>query len=823
MTTSISPPASHGGAGGSTRPAWFRWWVPAVCAAASLPLIVLFGPDYGRLQEAPDADALRAIVGEDRWRYAVAAAMDVVFAASYGLAAFAISKRVGLARWAPVAVVLGAVFDEIENIFVFVNVLLADSIGSKTVDAMRVFGRLKTWALWIGILALLAGAALRLWRGRDDPVTVPEETRRNGALALWFTLLVLALAVFAGAVRIDAPALALVALGLACIYALGRLSAADRRATENLPEDRREGRLAMVFVLVALIAITFMAASVVADVPDEWGFAALGAALYALVRSVDHARRRLWGFWRLRVALLITAVVGVVVTLAPIDWVRVVGAGVTVLAGAAAVELWSASFPPKLSENRLAAGIAGVALLAGVTVLLLFVNHDPVITSIVVAAVGVATALLITSNDMPILLGVLLLATLWSSVPRDATLPAGQELARGQPYFAVLGDSYISGEGTDTYFQGTNTTEEDGNQCRRSPDAWPILLNPPQTHDTGALLGVPERVANWACSGAVTADIRQVGDNSDGRDEPEQLAALKKDMKRFGPPSFVLVGIGGNDAQFADIGAACALPGDCADFLEHVENARLSAVADEVARTHAEIRIAVGPDVPVIAVPYPKPLYVGEFCRGVLLSEADIVAINRFAAALNGEIERAVWAVGARYMDTIQDGLADSAAQLCEPNERSGLNFADFNPKAGSLWSALNPKNWTHNFVHPNEGGHAALRAAALRWFTENHCVLKGACEPVSITAEIRRLANENVKLPGDVENNAVAAVADVVPLAVFVLGLLTAAWWLLITAVLGWQGVVRRDAVVLVRPRPRSSIERTVQLTSPGDDPMDG
>ena len=100
--------------------------------------------------------------------------------------------------------------------------------------------------------------------------------------------------------------------------------------------------------------------------------------------------------------------------------------------------------------------------------------------------------------------------------------------------------------------------------------------------------------------------------------------------------------------------------------------------------------------------------------------------------------------------------------------------------------------------------------------------MLKGACEPVPITAEIRRLAKEKVELPGDVGDDAVAGVPDVVPLAVFVLGLLTAAWWLLITAVWGWQGVVGRDAVAPRTAPAALVIERTVQLTSPGDGPMD-
>lgn len=803
----------------STRPPWSRWWVPAACAAVTLPLIIVLGPEYGHLQRAADAEAARSIVGHDRGRYVLAVIADVLFATSYGLTAFAITNRTGLPRWAPALVVLGAILDQLENVFVLANVLWVDSIGDATVDIMRTIGTVKIWALVAGVVGMIGGVAVLLHR-RKYSINVPDEAQNRLAMAGWFTLFVVMLAAFAGAVRFEAPLLAIVVLGLVCVYALGCLSTADRRATDAEPE----GRMACYFFLAAVGTGTVFVASVVADeVPDEWGFAALGAALYAFIRSIDHARRALSGHGRLRLGLLITALVGYAATWLPVDNLRMVGAASAIVAGAAVVELWSASFPPVLVANRVPAAVIGGALILAITVGMLFFNEDPVITSVAVAAVGVITALLVTGNDAPILLGVLLLAALWSGVPRDVSFPQGQEPQKGEPYFAVLGDSYISGEGTDSYFKGSNTTDEEaswgrfpadrrhGNECRQSPAAWPMLLNAPQTHDSGDVLGLPGRVANLACSGAVTADIRQV--TTDKRGEPEQLADLRQAIAEFGPPVFVVVGIGGNDAQFADIGAACILPGDCDEFLEEVRARQVEAVGHEVARTHAEIRIlldAVGVNVPVIAVPYPKPIYMGDGCPGVVLSAKDIGAINNYAAALNKEIFNATKATGALYMDTMEDGLADSAAQLCEPNGPSGLNFADLNPKGGSLWAALYPRNWGHNFVHPNEGGHAALRAAALRWFEKNDCVLERSCDSKPLS-DVRQLAEEQVDPPADVKHDAAAAFAVVAPIGVGVLGLLTVAWWLLITAWSGWSGALGS--------RPVSPIERIARLTSPGDD----
>lgn len=654
-----------------------------------------------------------------------------------------------------------------------------------------------------------------------------ERTRQFARFAAWFFSLLLLLAGFAGAVRAEAPVWALAAIGLANAYVFARLSSADRRCTSAATAAEgqeaacgRHRRAAAAFSLIAVGCGTVTAASVFTEIPDVWGFAAMGGALYAFVRAIDHLRR-----WRsahtrkLPVGVASVAIFLLVAAMLPIGDMRLWLGGAALLIGAVAVELWSAAFPDVLVENRRLAGGCGAVLVGVVSIGMYIKNDDPKVTALVIVAIGLVTGLLITANDMPVLLGVLLLAALWSGVPRDATYPPGQVPHGREPYFLVLGDSYISGEGTDIYFEGTNQTTDDGNECRRSPRSWPMLLNPRRTYDAADTLRIPRRVANRSCSGAVTADIRtghdprtepeqlEAPDGTDRAGDPEDLADL---IASHGYPRFVLVSIGGNDAQFSDIGVACALPGNCTDFLADA-TARLPAVGDEVARTLAEVRLAVDDpsiEVPVIAVPYPMPLYEGEGCRGVLLSKAE--GINALAAALNGQIERAAEAAGAEYLDTIEGALADSAAQLCDPNNSAGLNFADFNPKAGSLWSALNPKNWTHNFVHPNESGHAVLRAAALEWFEGHPCILAGSCENASVSAATR-LAGERASLDPEVGNDAAAAISDVVPLALGVLATLTGGWWLLITSMLGWESVRTAEG----RERRTSIPERALELAS--------
>src|SRR5205807_8799113 len=58
------------------------------------------------------------------------------------------------------------------------------------------------------------------------------------------------------------------------------------------------------------------------------------------------------------------------------------------------------------------------------------------------------------------------------------------------PAYTALGDSYASGLGTRTYFS-------DGTNCKRSPDAYPVL----SANHLGAALTFA------ACSGAKTSDV----------------------------------------------------------------------------------------------------------------------------------------------------------------------------------------------------------------------------------------------------------------------------------------------------------------------------
>ena len=137
----------------------------------------------------------------------------------------------------------------------------------------------------------------------------------------------------------------------------------------------------------------------------------------------------------------------------------------------------------------------------------------------------------------------------------------------------VLGDSYIAGEGAPSYFPGTDVLHV--NRCHRAATAYPYLV--------ADELDLSLTFA--ACSGAKTFHVTSTGQYPASKDvfgAKKQLDVLRESLDRT---KLVLMSIGGNDAGFAEIGAACAAPGepDCrrsANFwIKRLETRRAAVAA----------------------------------------------------------------------------------------------------------------------------------------------------------------------------------------------------------------------------------------------------
>ncbi len=134
-------------------------------AVALAVVIFLLAPRYNDAQRAGDVAAFRAVIGAGApWRFAVAALVDIGFAATYGLLGLTVGGRGGrIRRIGGIAIALGAVADVVEDVLVLTNTIGRASLDETAVDVMRTFGHAK-WLLAATGVVLLVAARIRSGR-----------------------------------------------------------------------------------------------------------------------------------------------------------------------------------------------------------------------------------------------------------------------------------------------------------------------------------------------------------------------------------------------------------------------------------------------------------------------------------------------------------------------------------------------------------------------------------------------------------------------------------------------------------------------------------
>lgn len=376
--------------------------------------------------------------------------------------------------------------------------------------------------------------------------------------------------------------------------------------------------------------------------------------------------------------------------------------------------------------------VLGGALFLGVLVVSRLVSgSDLVFLAFAALALLVFAVVSSTLLDVALLLAVIAFVGI---TPRQEPSPPDPEASEGT--LVALGDSYMSGEGADTFYAGTD--EGGGNGCRRAPSAWAAVAGQ-EAPFTG--------VEFLACSGARTYHVRlpaedaeppqpheqrDEGDENDqeqGGVDDTQLQQYVDAYPRAADrnPALVVLSIGGNDAGFSTVGLMCLAPGDCSERQERWFQG-LAQVEDNLALTYAEVRRTF-PDSRVLVVPYPDPIYDGTEAAGarpapncdqVALAAGERRFIGDFVAALNDRIEAAAGDPGLdfEYLAGMETVLADAGLQLCHPDNdgRPGLNFIGVRSVSGESYHRFNPANWTHNSLHPNERGHEAMAARFGCW-----------------------------------------------------------------------------------------------------------
>lgn len=306
---------------------------------------------------------------------------------------------------------------------------------------------------------------------------------------------------------------------------------------------------------------------------------------------------------------------------------------------------------------------------------------------------------------------------------------------------AVVGDSYSSGEGTESdYIAGTNG-EDDGSKCHRSERTY------------ASVLWEFENVDLIACSGAVTSNFFEP-QKSGAADVTPQLTVLREAALSDEPPQAVVLSIGGNDAGFADIAKSCiyggklfdsvSLPGgfrcdqgimlditgwkdNRTDAIERALNVKPDIVdvlraVDTAVNDPAALRKRGGRIAPIVLLPYPRLLpettnvnAPGGCVFGIGSTEAAF--LNDFVDTLNTSVELAAYTVRSEgrpvyVVPDVVDAFQPDHT-VCEGGSESYAVF-DSVEKIGKLRiSALLGVN---NLLHPNARGHEAMARSIAAW-----------------------------------------------------------------------------------------------------------
>jgi lysophospholipase L1-like esterase len=321
----------------------------------------------------------------------------------------------------------------------------------------------------------------------------------------------------------------------------------------------------------------------------------------------------------------------------------------------------------------------------------------------------------------------------------------------GWARIAILGDSYISGEGaadgidarehpteparpydpcTDIVSRGQCGYDGEGhsyeNKCHRSSASWAMRV-------AQHLAEGSEDILFAACSGAITDDILDHGqyDGFDGRPGPSpagvfggerQLNALE-DFHAYRPTDVVLLSIGGNDVKFSDVVRRCLLK-SCLVWPFSAWKGEAEREAEEIrgriAATISEIR-ATAPSAHIYAAGYPDPTGIAQ-C-GATGSGLTVLSIDpdeqywlryQYIASLNRSIQAAVEEAGGTYLP-FEDAF--EGHKIC-----SELAYANGLKGGKDILGAVGNESF-----HPNAFGHRRLAEIAEPYLLSTDGVLPPA------------------------------------------------------------------------------------------------
>lgn len=294
--------------------------------------------------------------------------------------------------------------------------------------------------------------------------------------------------------------------------------------------------------------------------------------------------------------------------------------------------------------------------------------------------------------------------------------------------YLALGDSYSSGEGDFSLETGTGNfmphTDDSGpprENCHLSKTSYPYLLRD--------IYGIEDSMMkSVACSGAMTTDV--IANLSDYHGQNDRLIDVQDEdvyqataLERFIPgripqiefvrtykPRVITIGIGGNDAGFADRLAECVsdpyFECDAASGLNNQRERVGQAIMNNAAKlqnVYKALRDA-SPTSKIYAIGYPQFIQDSSapcFLNGAFINASERHFIAEAVAQMNAVVEATAISEGIEYID-VADSLV--GGRLCE-----GVAHDYVTGARNELYQAIAIEDLRTFLYHPNAAGHEKI------------------------------------------------------------------------------------------------------------------
>lgn len=279
--------------------------------------------------------------------------------------------------------------------------------------------------------------------------------------------------------------------------------------------------------------------------------------------------------------------------------------------------------------------------------------------------------------------------------------------------YIALGDSFVSGEGeieNRFYMDGTDVTSE---KCHVSTRSYPFLLS--------NTLNTFDPIRNVACSGAVISDISGYhgysgqGGRLSGLDIGKmQTRALldfipgripQLDFIDTYKPDVISIGVGGNDAGFADKLRACIMPGTCSwasELRSSVFN-EITGLLPRLTDLYSKLKSA-SPLADIYAIGYPDIIGKNQ-CDGLMsgmFNQEEKDFIVNSVNLLNYVVRQAALESQIKYIDNSRVFGLTSLCSGADASSMNGIRLGDDILVLGV------PMVGTESF-HPTPQGHELI------------------------------------------------------------------------------------------------------------------